>query len=272
MKIFISADIEGVAGVVHREHTARDGKEHDRARMLMTQEVNACIEGAFACGAAEIAVNDSHGTMRNLIPELIHPKAEYITGSPKMLAMMEGIHSEFDAAIFLGYHSRMGNEGVLNHTFHGGVIQNIRINQRDMGEFALNAGISGYFGVPVVLVTGCQHTANEAHEFLPGIETAIVKRTINRQSARHLSPQSAQTLIKEKTITALSNLSNFQPLLMKGPFLVEVTYLHSGLADAAAILPIAEKVNPITHRFQTDDFITAFRYIRSLIAIAGSLS
>lgn len=272
MKIFISADIEGVAGVVHREHTARDGREHDRARMLMTEEVNACIEGALACGATEIVVNDSHGTMRNLIPELMHPKAEYITGSPKTLAMMEGINTEFDAAIFVGYHSRMGNEGVLNHTFHGGVIQNIRINERDMGEFALNAGISGCFGVPVVLVTGCQHTADEAREIIPGIETAIVKRTINRQSARNLSPQSAQSLIKEKTITALSSIPKIEPLSMKGPFLVEITYLHSGLADAASILPIVEKVNPITHRFQTDDFITAFRYIRSLIAIAGSLN
>lgn len=271
MKIFISADIEGVAGVVHREHTARDGREHDRARMLMTQEVNACIEGALSSGATEVVVNDSHGTMRNLIPEAIHPSAEYITGSPKPLAMMEGINSNFDAAIFLGYHSRMGNEGVLNHTFHGGVVDNIKINHKDMGEFALNAGIAGHFSVPVVLVSGCQHTAEEAVDYIPGIETAIVKQTINRQSARNLSPQRARERIKEKTMISLSRISEIKPVSLQGPFLVEISYLHSGLADVAGILPIVEKINPKTHLFETDDFITAFRYIRSLIAIAGAL-
>ena len=272
MRVFISADIAGIAGIVHREHTSRDGMEHDRARMLMTEEVNACIEGAIFCGAKEIVVNDSHGTMRNLIPEALHEYADYITGSPKPLAMMEGIHSNYDAAIFLGYHSRMGNEGVLNHTFHGGVIENIKINNKDMGEFALNAGIAGHFGIPVVLVTGCQHTATEALDIIPGIEMAVVKYTINRQSARNLSPQRARNLIKEKTIASLSRVSEIQPVSMQGPFLVEVSYLHSGLADAAGILPIVEKVNPKTHRFETDDFITAFRYIRSLIAIAGALN
>lgn len=102
LNVFISADIEGVAGVVHREHTARDGREHDRARMLMTREVNACVEGALEAGATLVVVNDSHGTMRNLISEEMHPEAEYITGSPKVLAMMQGIDKTFDAAIFLG--------------------------------------------------------------------------------------------------------------------------------------------------------------------------
>lgn len=271
MKVFISADIEGVAGVVHREHTLRDGREHDRARILMTEEVNACIDGALAQGATEVVVNDSHGTMRNLIPEAIHQSAEYITGSPKPLAMMEGISSNYDAAIFLGYHSRMGNDGILNHTFHGGVIENIKINNKDMGEFAINAGIAGHFGVPVVLVTGCQHIASEATDFIPGIETAIVKRTINRQSARNLSPQRARDLIREKTMESLSRIPEIKPVLMQGPFVVEISYLNSGLADAAGILPIVEKTNPKTHRFETNDFITAFRYIRSLIAIAGAL-
>lgn len=272
MKIFISADIEGVAGVVHREHTARDGREHDRARMLMTQEVNACIEGALSVGATEIVVNDSHGTMRNLIPEAMHPDAEYISGSPKTLAMMEGISPEFDAALFVGYHSRMGNNGILNHTFHGGVIRNIKINNLDMGEIALNAGIAGVFRVPVALVTGCQYAVEEATDFIQGIKTAVVKHTINRQTAKNLSPQKAQCLIKEKTIESLSSLHNIHPIKMDGPFQVEVTYLHPGLADAAGILPIVARVNSTTHSFETDDFLTAFRYIRSLIAIAGALN
>jgi D-amino peptidase len=272
MNVFISADIEGVAGVVHREHTARDGKEHDRARMLMTEEVNACIEGALSAGAAEVVVNDSHGTMRNLIPEAIHPEAQYITGSPKMLAMMEGIGPEFDAAILLGYHSRMGNDGILNHTFHGGVIQNIRINKRDMGEIALSACIAGVFRVPVVLITGCQYAAKEALDFIPTIETAVVKHTINRQTARNLSPEKARLLIKQKTRESLMRYKEIPPVSLEGRFLVDVTFLHSGLADAAGIIPITERLNPTTLRIQTDDFVSAYRYIRSFIAIAGALN
>lgn len=272
MKVFISADIEGVAGVVHREHTARDGREHDRARLLMTKEVNACVDGALEAGASVVVVNDSHGTMRNLIPEEMHPEAEYITGSPKVLAMMQGIDDSFDAAIFLGYHGRMGNPGILSHTFHGGVIRNIRVNGMDLGETGLNALIAGQFGVPVALVTGCQVTAEEATEFLPHVETAIVKQSINRQTARNLSPDKARALIKEKTIFALSTVKEMEPKVLAGPYSVEVTYLHSGLADAAGILPIVESIDSTTHRFVTEDFITAFRYIRSLIAIAGALN
>jgi D-amino peptidase len=272
VKVFISADIEGVAGVVHREHTARDGREHDRARMLMTKEVNACIEGAFSAGASDVVVNDSHGTMRNLIPEAIHPEAQYITGSPKMLAMMEGIGREFDAAILLGYHSRMGSDGILNHTFHGGVIQNIKINQREMGEIALSACIAGHFGVPVVLITGCQYAAKEALDFMPSIETAVVKHTINRQTARNLSPEKARSIIKQKTAESLTRLQEIPPISLQGLFVADVTFLHSGLADAAGILPTAERLNPTTLRFETEDFVSAYRYIRSVIAIAGALA
>ncbi len=108
LRIFISADIEGISGVVAaQEQTSTDGKDYGRARELMTQEVNAVIEGAEA-GAAEILVNDSHGSMRNILIEKIHPAATLLTGSPKHLSMMQGISREFDAAIFVGYHSRMG--------------------------------------------------------------------------------------------------------------------------------------------------------------------
>ena len=116
MRVFISADLEGISGVVHAEHTRRDGREHDLARRLMTAEVNAAIEGALAGGAGEVVVNDSHGTMRNLLPDLLHPKAQLITGSPKPLSMMEGIDDgAYCCAMFVGYHARMGQPGPQPH-------------------------------------------------------------------------------------------------------------------------------------------------------------
>ncbi|UCZ51438.1 M55 family metallopeptidase [Bacillus shivajii] len=270
MKVFISADMEGVAGVVHQEHTARDGREHDRARELMTKEVNAAVEGALEAGASEILVNDSHGTMRNIIPELLHSEAEYIIGSPKMLAMMEGIDESFDAVILLGHHARMGQPGILNHSYSGRVVRNIRINGTDYGEIGMNALIAGNFHVPTVLVTGCQHAANEASELIPSIETAIVKETVNRVTARNLTPEKSQARIKQKVISALEKRSEIKPFNIEGPYNVELSYLHSGFADTAEVLPIVERINGDTHRFQSDDYITAFRYIRSLISLASS--
>ncbi|RXI96182.1 peptidase M55 [Anaerobacillus alkaliphilus] len=270
MKVFISADMEGVAGIVHQEQTGRDGMEHDRARRLMTAEVNAAVEGALEAGATEILINDSHGTMRNLIPELLHSEAEYIIGSPKMLSMMEGIDDSFDAVILLGHHSRMGQSGILNHSFSGKVVTNIKINGVDYGEIGINAAIAGTFNVPTVLVTGCQYAGAEAEELVPSIETAIVKQTRNRVAAKNLAPAKSQALIKQKVISALEKRKSIEPFKINGPYTVELTYIHSGFADAAEVLPIVEKVNGETHRFQADDFITAFRYIRSLISLASS--
>src|SRR5690606_7047965 len=100
---------------------------------------NAAIEGALAGGAGEVVVNDSHGTMRNLLPDLLHPKAQLITGSPKPLSMMEGIDDgAYCCAMFVGYHARMGQPGVLSHTYHGAVVREVRLNGRAMGETGIN--------------------------------------------------------------------------------------------------------------------------------------
>ena len=270
MKVFISADMEGVAGVVHQEHTGRDGREHDRARKLMTLEVNSAIVGALEAGAKEILVNDSHGTMRNLLPELLHDGAEYIIGSPKILSMMEGIDDSYDAAILLGHHARMGQSGILNHSYNGRVVTNININGVDYGEIGLNAAIAGTFKVPTVLVSGCQYATREAQQLIPSIETAVVKQTVNRVVARNLTPANAQAIIKQKVKSALEKRNEILPFNIPGPYTVELTYVHSGFADAAEVLPIVEKINDEVHRFFCDDFITTFRYIRSLIALASS--
>src|SRR5699024_1298218 len=151
--------------------------EHDRARVLMTNEVNSAIQGAVNGGADEIIVNDSHGTMRNIFQDQLSPKAKLILGSPKQLQMMEGIDSTFDAALFIGYHTKMGHNGILNHTFNGRVIKSIKINGIEYGEFGLNALVAGHFNVPVVFVSGCNLLAEEATSFISNIQTGVVKET-----------------------------------------------------------------------------------------------
>ena len=138
VKIFISVDMEGVSGVVHRDHTARDGQDYEMARRLMTLEANAAVEGAFEGGADEVVVNDSHGTLRNLLPELLDARARHIAGSPKPQSMMAGLDDSFDAALCVGYHARAGTQGILDHTLSGGM-HDLRINGRSLGELGVNA-------------------------------------------------------------------------------------------------------------------------------------
>ncbi|WP_174614723.1 M55 family metallopeptidase [Virgibacillus ihumii] len=270
MKVFISADIEGVSGVVGREHTARDGKEHDLARKLMTDEVNACIEGTLQEGAREIVVNDSHGTMRNILQDYLFSEAELILGSPKKLAMMEGIDETFDAAFFVGYHTRMGADGILNHTFSGRIIKSILINGVEYGEFGINALVAGYYGVPVVFVSGCDLLVNEVVTYVPNIQRAVVKKTINRTSAQNLHPIKARSIIREKSAAALSTMASMSPFVIDTPLNVQVEFLNTGLADAAEILPVVERLTPLAVNFISNDIIESYRLIRSLIMMANS--
>ncbi|HZM26289.1 MAG TPA: M55 family metallopeptidase, partial [Gemmatimonadales bacterium] len=163
MRVYISVDMEGIAGVVHEDQTnpvdPRCAAEYARFRKLMTGEANAAVEGALAGGASQVVVNDSHWEMRNLLPEDLHEAAELLSGGPKRLSMLEGIEADFDAAVFIGYHAKAGTAGaILDHTMMD-AIRDVRLNGRSMGELGLNAALAGAHGVPVALVSGDRATA-----------------------------------------------------------------------------------------------------------------
>lgn len=269
-RIFISADLEGISGVVHGEHTRRDGREHDLARRLMTAEVNAAIEGALEAGAKEIIVNDSHGTMRNLLPDLLHKQAQLITGSPKLLSMMEGIQEgKYKCAMFVGYHARANQHGVLSHTYSGSVVRDIRINGQSLGETGINAALAGSFGVPVTLVTGDDRVCAEAGQIIPGVITAEVKQAKTRYSARCLHPQEACKLIRERARTAVA--AEVSPLIFEEPAVLELTFNNSGQAEAASLLPQTESVDPSTLRFSGENMLQSFRMMRAMLILGGTV-
>src|SRR6266542_1531997 len=202
MRIYISVDMEGIAGVVHEDQTnpvdPRCAAEYARFRKLMTGEANAAVEGALAAGATQFVVNDSHWDMRNLLPEELHEAAELLSGGPKRLSMLEGIERGFDAALFIGYHARAGTpRAVLDHTIMDAV-RDVRLNGRSMGELGLNAALAGAYGVPVALVSGDRATAEEARALLGrGIETVIVKEAVSRHAARSVAPAAARQLVRD---------------------------------------------------------------------------
>lgn len=138
-KVFISVDMEGIWGVVHGDQTSPASPEYGPARRWMVDDVNAVIAGLFEAGASEVVVNDSHGSMRNIIADSLNPKASLVTGSPKPLLMMQGIDGTFDACILAGYHAKAGTaSAILDHTISGGAMRSIKINGQELPELGIN--------------------------------------------------------------------------------------------------------------------------------------
>jgi D-amino peptidase len=166
MKVYISSDFEGASGIVHYDQTDLAHPEFVRGRKLLMGEVNAAIEGALAQGASEILVNDAHWTYRNLVLEDLNPAAVLLSGKPKPYMMMAGIDGGYEAAFFIAYHARAGSAFAnLDHSSNDlEIVQSVWLNDREVGETGLNAALAGYFGVPVVLVTGDQTTCAEAKD------------------------------------------------------------------------------------------------------------
>lgn len=270
MKIFISADIEGISGVVSKEHTSSAGYDYQRARMLMTEEVNAAVEGAVEAGAEEIVVNDSHGAMTNIIIEALDPRASLITGTPKKLGMMEGIDSTYDAVIMIGYHPKMNSAGVLSHSYHGGVISNIDINEKSAGEFYINASAAGFFDVPVVMVSGDNVLSEEVADVNNKIETVVVKMSHGRYAAKCIAPKRVHAMIKEKVKEVLGKVELIPATKVEGPIELKLVFLNSGLAEAASLMPYTQLIEPNVILYKASNIVEAYRAIMAMIKIASS--
>jgi len=188
MKIYVSADIEGIGCIVRGEQSSPGGREYNWARKIMTDEVNAAVQGAFDGGATDVVVCDAHNVGLNLIPEDLDERVSIVMGSPRMLSMMEGVDMGFDATFLVGYHSMAGTpDSPIVHTFTGRVAE-VRVNGRAIGEIGISAALAGYYGVPVALVTGDDKAVREARRLLGPVETVEVKKGRGMYAALCLSP------------------------------------------------------------------------------------
>jgi D-amino peptidase len=255
MKVFISADIEGVSGVVDRDDAVVGAREYERARRLMTADVNAAIAGAYEGGATHVLVNDSHSKMRNLIVEDMDPRAEVIQGVVKRGCMMEGLDESFDAVFFVGYHSRAGNPfGVMNHTMWSRGFQNLYLNGIPVGEIGVNAAYAGQFGVPVALVTGDQTAVQEAQELLGAVEGAVTKQGLGRFTARLLPPSKGQELTRQAACNALGRLKELKPYVLPKPVTMGIEFTSSAMADVCSWIPSVEKTGSRNVQFIFTDW------------------
>lgn len=261
-RLFISADMEGIAGVVTGEQLGPGGFEYERFRRFMTEEVLAVIRGARAAGVNEFLVADAHGNGQNLLIEQLPPDVQVIRSWPRPLGMMEGIDSAFDAAVFVGYHAGTTNpEGVRAHTFSSARLTDVRLNGRSVPEGGVNAAIAGHFGVPVILVTGDDAAVAEVRSVVGDIEGAVVKWAVGFHAARTLTPQAATALIEEQTHVAVRRAGEFRPYVLRGPVTLEVRFKHYQPAQLLALLPGVERPDAHAIRYVAPDILAVSRFL-----------
>lgn len=272
LKVLISVDMEGITGVVNSDHVSASGKDYNRAREWMTQDVNAAVEGALQAGATEIIVNDSHGGMRNLLIEKLHPEADLISGRPKPFGMMQGIDETVDAVIFIGYHAKIGTgQAILSHTMSSARVFDIRINGESMNEGSLNAYLAGYFGVPVVFVSGDRAAVEQMREIVnPDMPGAVVKQAYGRQTARNLSLKKAQDLIRSGVQDALNRRDGIPLYKASGGIKLEMEFFRADYTDQLDLIPGVTRTGGRTVAYTGEDFASVYKLMRALLALSGS--
>ena len=273
MRLYVSSDIEGVAGVVSAAQTTPEGgAAYERARRFMTAEVQAAVHAAFDVGVASVLINDGHGPNTNLLIEDLDERVELLTGRPKPLNMMEGIDGGFDAALLLGYHARSGTRAaILDHAYLGSVGYDLRLAGEPVGEFAMNAMLAGHHGVPVVMVSGDDALVAEAKAWLPQIEAVAVKAAVSRTAARSVTPAAARSRIAEAVRRALTSDPSIGLLRPPtGPMPLDVTFLRTAQADVAELLPRSERLDGRTVRFVGETYPEVFRACRALLLLGST--
>jgi D-amino peptidase len=258
MKIFISADIEGIGGVVRGEQTSREHADYPHARELMTAEVNAAIRGAFDAGATEVVVTDAHSIGLNLIGEKLDERAVQIIGTPRRFGMMEGIGSDCAAALFIGYHASAGTaQGVIAHCYRRRIAE-INLNGLAVGEIGFNAALAAQFGVPVAMVSGDEAACEEARKLMPSIVTASVKRGLGAYAAACLHPRRAQALVYESAKKAISDLKRFTLLPVSQPIVMKVRFTNASAVDRCLRLKSVEPLDGVSVRYTAETVAEAF--------------
>lgn len=273
MRLYISADIEGIVGVVSRDHLTPEGFEYERARDWMTDTVVAACEEAHENGVEEIVLSDSHGNGQSIKIERLPDYVQIVRSWPRPLMMMQGIEvGTFAGAMLIGYHagaSHMG--GVLSHTIGGTAFHEIRINGKVVPEAGINAATAGDFGVPVILASGDDVAMQEISEHLGDIVTVPVKWAYGTRSARSLTPNAAHEKLRAGVKTALSRIGSTPPLVIEKPVL-EITFRNRLPAEFLSYLKFVERTDGYTIRYQGDDMVDVSKFIMFVLGFNSQLT
>lgn len=260
LKVFISVDMEGIAGVVSSIECSPRGPDYERFRRLMTLETNAAVEGALAAGAVEVVVRDGHGAKTNILPELLHSEAKLLRGvTDRPENMMLGLDSSFDAVLFIGYHAKAGTEeGIISHTSSGNVID-LSINGVSLPEAGYNALIAGLHDVPVAFVAGDNWICAQTKELFGDVAVVETKTGFHTAALCKHSDQVCRE-IRERVEDSLRHLDRFSPYRLKPPYTMILR-----VKNERDPYPGAEKKGPGEFAYSSDDFLAvmdAFNHLK----------
>ncbi|MFF2813125.1 M55 family metallopeptidase [Streptomyces sp. NPDC058000] len=274
MKIFVSSDMEGTAGVVEWEQCRQGGSRYEYFCGLLQEEVNAAIEGAMAAGATEFLVNDSHAAMANLRPDALAGRARYLSGRHKPLYMMQGLDASFDGVFFVSYHGSMaGAPSTLSHTYNPRAIAGVWLNGTPVGESGINALVALGHGVPVVLITGDRTTTEEIRPLCPGICSAVIKTSVSRFAADSMHPEEARELIREKAHDAIQRLPGTQPPRIALPATLTIRFRNTDLAEMATwINGVVPDDDELTVHVTDDDAIGLYRTFVTVVLLTRGVA
>ncbi len=271
MNVFISADIEGIGGVMSKSHHDPEGADYRKACDWMVQEVNAAIEGALAAGAKRIVVKDSHNTGTNIELDKLHPAAELINGWGPLGSMVEGLDESFDALFLIGYHARaMTIDGTLAHTWSGNVLD-LSVNGKTHGEAAWAAIYAGHYKVPLALAAGDDKFVAQIREELPGGYLTVTTKTGWTPTAARLRPlkkvHDEVRAMAAKSLADLKALSVYRPTM---PLTLTLRFRNWENVNACAVVPHVRRLDAQTVEVQAADAIEAQRYFVTLHRLSRS--
>jgi D-amino peptidase len=262
LKVYISVDMEGVAGTVTADQLSPAGFEYERFRRFMTNEALATVQAARHAGATEIVVSDSHGNGENLLIELFPADVRIVRSWPRHGGMMAGLDSSFDAALFVGYHASTTNpHGVRAHTMSSAHFARVALNGNAVTEGEFNAAYAGALGVPVIFASGDDVAMAELKSRLGNLETVETKKALGFHSAETLTPDAAAERIQAGGQAAFARLHDFKPFVVKAPVTLELTFKNYTPAEALTYLRIVERVDAHTIRFVGKDMAEVSDFI-----------
>jgi D-amino peptidase len=274
MKLYVSCDMEGTAGVCSwMQCDPSNTREYPIYRRYMSQEVRAAIDGARGAGVTDVLVNDSHWDMRNLVWDELPSDVRVISGSRKPFSMAEALDRGYGGAFFTGYHARVGDaDGVLAHTYTADVLYNVRINGVVCSEALLNAAMAGYYGVPLLLVSGDRVVVDHVKQHMPWVTGVVVKDGIGHYAANSLTPKAAQMLLREAAAHAVQNAPAAKPFRFEPPITMELETTRVEQADFIELMPGFERTGGRTLRFAHDDYKMIFRAFVAAFRLGGAAS
>jgi D-amino peptidase len=274
MKILISTDIEGVAGVFHPEQTRAGNPEYERARRWMTAEANAAIEGAFDGGAQEVWVNDSHGGFRNLLPDGLDDRARVVLGKPRVLGMMAGLEAGPDLVFMVGYHAKSQTRGILAHTISSSAFAQVRLDGEEIGEAGLYGALAQEYGARVALLSGDDVFIDETAPRFPEARGVVVKQADGFSTGASLTPSAACAALFDGARAAVVAARDAQH--RAGPHApravrCELRTQSAALADLFCLWPTLERIDGVSLRFSAESVESAVRVLNSLSAMSAAL-